>query len=129
VSAVQCEILRIAVERTGTTIRVAASGEVDISTVEHLREQLRLQLATDAEIVVADLSDVTFIDSSGLHALLDAASQESERLRIIPGAAALTLFMISGTAGRLPLVDHLGRDGLRPHPEGNLHPRESRHAH
>ncbi|HEY7968156.1 MAG TPA: STAS domain-containing protein [Solirubrobacteraceae bacterium] len=122
-------LLQVAVEQTGSTIRIAARGEVDISTVEGLRETIGMQLGGDGEIVVVDLSDVTFIDSSGLHALLDAASQAPERLRVIPGAAALTLFMISGTAGRLPLVDNLGRDGLRPHPEGNLHARESRNAH
>jgi len=114
------DLLQIAVERTGTTVRIAATGEIDISTVERLREEIRLQLATSGEIVLLDLADVTFIDSSGLHAVLEAATQAPQRVRVIPGAAALTLFMISGVADRLPLVDHHGHEGLRAHPQGNL---------
>ncbi|HEY1777021.1 MAG TPA: STAS domain-containing protein [Solirubrobacteraceae bacterium] len=117
--------LRIAVERTGTTVRVAAEGEIDISTVERLREATSRELAADGEIVVVDLTHVSFIDSSGLHAVLDAASRAPQRLRIIPGAVALTLFTITGVADRLPLVENHADNGLRPHRLGNLNGGES----
>jgi anti-anti-sigma factor len=118
-------LLRIAVERTGTTVRVAADGEVDISTVERLREATNRQLAADGEIIVVDLTDVSFIDSSGLHAVLDAASRDPQRLRVIPGAVALTLFTITGVADRLPLVEDHADKGLCPHRLGNLNAGES----
>ena len=98
------DLLRIEVERTGTTVRIAARGELDISTVDLLREHTTRQLAGDCEIVVIDLADVTFIDSSGLHAILEAAQDDPQRLRVIPGAAASRLFGIVGVSDRLPLV-------------------------
>lgn len=49
---------------------VSASGEVDIATVNGLLESARACLAAGAEKLVVDLSAVTFIDSSGLGALV-----------------------------------------------------------
>ena len=63
--------------RLETTIRteggetvLAVGGEVDIVSVESFREALLA--AQRAPRVVIDLSDVTFIDSSGINALVGA---------------------------------------------------------
>ncbi len=89
---------------TGTTVRITVSGEVDIATATHLREHTSRQLAEPAELVVLDLTAVSFIDSTGLHALLDAAAQGGTRLRIVPSPVCLRLFDIAGVRDRLPLV-------------------------
>lgn len=89
---------------TGTTIRLTVSGELDIATARHLREHTSRQLAGPTEIVVLDLTDVSFIDSTGLHALLDAAAQDDGRLRIVPSPVCLRLFDIAGVRDRLPLI-------------------------
>lgn len=48
-------------------------GEVDIATVDTLREATTAAVATgDYECLVYDLCGTTFMDSSGLHALADA---------------------------------------------------------
>ena len=60
--SVRCE------QRDGGVI-VAASGEVDLSTTPALREQLRSPVA-QAPVVVLDLREVTFMDSSGLGAIV-----------------------------------------------------------
>ena len=60
--SVRCE------QRDGGVI-VAATGEIDMSTTPALREQLRSPDA-QAPVVVLDLREVTFMDSSGLGAIV-----------------------------------------------------------
>ena len=88
----------------GTTVRITVSGELDIGTAPHLREHTSRQLAEPTELVVLDLTDVSFIDSSGLHVLLDTAAQDDSRLRIVPSPVCLRLFDITGVRDRLPLI-------------------------
>jgi anti-anti-sigma factor len=52
--------------------RVILSGDLDYSTESHTRAVLAEAIATDDQEVVADGGAVTFIDSSGLRALLAA---------------------------------------------------------
>jgi anti-anti-sigma factor len=109
------DLLQIAVERTGTTVRISARGEIDLSTAHRLREQARREIAADGEIILLDLSDVSFIDSTGLHAIVDAVDQAPQRMRVLPSETALRLFTLTGTIDRLPLVGHPddGRDATR----------------
>jgi anti-anti-sigma factor len=90
--------------RTGTTVRIAVCGELDIATAPQLREHASRELADHVEIVLLDLSDVTFIDSTGLHALLEAATLDGNRLRVIPNDVCLHLFDVAGVGHLLPLV-------------------------
>ena len=50
-------------------IRVAVSGELDIVSGPRLAQSL-LKVATRAQVLELDLSEVTFIDACGLRALL-----------------------------------------------------------
>lgn len=56
----------------GTSV-VKVSGEIDLSTVSHLYDVLSRLDATKP--LSLDLQGVTFIDSTGLHFLLDASAQ------------------------------------------------------
>jgi anti-sigma B factor antagonist len=61
------------------------SGELDISTTPRLEQTLRACLL-QARRVVLDLHEVDFIDSSGVHAIVDAsvrARQEGRRLVLV----------------------------------------------
>jgi len=52
---------------------VQVEGEVDMATAPQLRDTLLAAIANDgAHAVVADLSAVSFIDSSGLHVIMSA---------------------------------------------------------
>jgi anti-sigma B factor antagonist len=63
------EILELATtDRQGVPV-VWAAGEIDVSTAPRLREHLT-SLPSDAERVVVDLSEVTFLDSTGLGVLV-----------------------------------------------------------
>ena len=73
---------------TGDRIVVAVEGEIDLATAPALLAALRDAVASPASAVVADLTGVEFIDSSGVHALLVAAAaarQHGSRL-IVRGA-------------------------------------------
>ena len=60
---------------------VVVSGEVDLATAPELEEVL-VQFASGT--VTVDLTDVTFIDSSGLHAFVSAHHHvEQRRSRLI----------------------------------------------
>ena len=53
---------------------LTAAGAIDIATVTRLREQL-FALAASGRPLVADLNQVSFIDSAGLSALVGAANR------------------------------------------------------
>jgi anti-sigma B factor antagonist len=53
---------------------VTVAGEIDIATVSRVRERL-FELAASGRPLVADLDQVTFIDSAGLSALIGAANR------------------------------------------------------
>jgi anti-sigma B factor antagonist len=65
------DALDITVSRERGVVIAAVTGDVDISTVAQLRECL-FELA-DGGTLIVDLNRVTFIDSSGLGALVGAA--------------------------------------------------------
>jgi anti-anti-sigma factor len=65
---------------------VPVEGEVTFSNVERLTRRLDAALG-EAPNLVVDLADVTFIDSSGLSALLTASARARER----GGVVALVL--------------------------------------
>lgn len=51
---------------------VVIHGEIDLGTAPALREALRSALEDQTGPVVVDLSDVSFMDSTGVHVLADA---------------------------------------------------------
>ena len=87
---------------------VVLSGEYDVSRQEELRDVL---LSTPDGEVVADLTDVSFVDSSAIHAFVDArnrlaASGRSIRLVNLHGMprrvfdiTGLTPIFVGATAG------------------------------
>ena len=65
--------LSIHISREGSTAKVAAGGEIDLSTVGELRSAVT-SAAEGAEKLRLDLTDVEFIDSAGLGGLLELRS-------------------------------------------------------
>jgi anti-anti-sigma factor len=102
--------LSVRVLSTGErSLRVLVGGELDLATSTRLDQALTRALA-DADQVVLDLSNVTFIDSSGLSAILagvNASQLDGAKLTISSTLAPQPrkLFELAGMAGALPLVD------------------------
>jgi anti-sigma B factor antagonist len=64
--------LRITVRNRRSTVICEIAGEIDLATSSQLSETLTAALAEEPAAVVADLTAVTFLDSSGLRVLIDA---------------------------------------------------------
>jgi len=62
----------IAVSRTGRRAVLALSGEFDLSVETEMTATLESVVSTGRSIVVLDLRALTFIDSTGIRALIEA---------------------------------------------------------
>lgn len=70
------DLFEVSVSQRGDACVVTAVGEVDVSTAPELRQKLREQ--PEDAFVVVDLSDVTFLDSTGLGVLVAALKRVRE---------------------------------------------------
>ena len=59
--------------------RVTARGELDVATADRLAGALEAPVASGSSLVVLDLTDVSFLDSSGLRTIVRAATALEER--------------------------------------------------
>ena len=79
--------LEIKAHREGDSITIALSGEMDLSTAGKLDAAIRNAEDTVIGQIVLDLSELSFLDSTGLSILLKAGARHREngdRLRFIP---------------------------------------------
>ena len=81
--------------------RLALRGELDMQTVDRLSPWLEWAEQDGASAIVLDLRDLTFVDSTGLRAFIQAwgrASTNGHRLLFVGVAgAARQLFEMTGT--------------------------------
>ena len=59
----------------GDAVSVAVAGEIDLSTADQLDAAIREAEETETNRIVVDLSDLSFVDSTGLGVLLDAINR------------------------------------------------------
>jgi anti-anti-sigma factor len=87
---------------------VHLTGELDLSTAPELERTLQ-EAQARAPVVVLDLRELTFIDSSGLHVIIKAnarATQADRRFIIVRGARQFDrLLTVTGVGQRLEIVD------------------------
>ena len=93
-------------------ILVALCGDVDIATAAIVEDELR-RAEQSEDLVVLDLSQVSFMDSTGLRMVISADQRLRERgaaLRIlnVPPQVA-KLFELVGVAGHLAIEDRADR--------------------
>lgn len=93
------DALVLVVEPRDDVVLVAVGGEVDLSTADQLSAAFleAAELAGRDGVVVVDLTDVTFMDSSGLNALVKASKQTHVSWRLYGLRPRLReLFLITG---------------------------------
>jgi anti-sigma B factor antagonist len=75
---------------------VAVAGEIDLLTAPRLAAALDPILAADTARIAVDLTDVTFIDSAGIHVLVNASNRASCHVAVIcgPGTVRRTLELL-----------------------------------
>jgi anti-sigma B factor antagonist len=87
------------------TVVVKASGELDLSSAPEFEDRIRTALAGSNDLVL-DLSELEFIDSTGVHVVMRAfkTTQEHGSGFVITGAAGevLRAFELVGLVDRLP---------------------------
>jgi anti-sigma B factor antagonist len=85
---------------------IALAGELDLSGTPDLTEALA-SLPPDAEQTFVDLSTLSFIDSSGLRLLIEAAKSAQERgaamTLVGPTPTVQRVFQIVGVADLVPV--------------------------
>jgi anti-anti-sigma factor len=80
--------LVVEAQHDGDAVIVVLAGEFDLATAAPVREALARAISQRRQRLVVDLRSVTFIDSSGLHTILDAyklCRDAGPRLTIRPG--------------------------------------------
>ncbi len=94
--------------RAGTTVRLALRGELDLATAPALEAALT-EAGADARLVVLDLRELSFLDSTGLRTVLQAdarARSDGHDLLVVRGPHAVhRVFTLAGVDGVVPLVD------------------------
>lgn len=88
---------------------LAVKGEIDVSTAPELRERLLAVAQAGNNTVVVDLSDVTFLDSTGLGVLVSGlkrfrASEGDLRL-VVTGRSVTKVFEITGLIDVFPIFE------------------------
>jgi anti-anti-sigma factor len=101
--------LELETEDLAVGTRIALRGELDLFSAKRLEEELeRIEPATP-EVIVLDLRELTFIDSSGLRVLLSADSRAREggrKLVLVRAPEGVQrIFHIAGLDSRLAMVD------------------------
>lgn len=101
--------LSIETRSDGGVTQVALAGEFDLAAVPQFEDAIAAVEAGAPAAIVIDLSSLTFMDSSGLRALVMAdnrARTASRRLAIVPGPPAVRrVFEITQLDSRLDLVE------------------------
>lgn len=103
-------VFSCAVEADGPGVtRVTLAGELDLATVPQLRAVLS-EAAKDAELVIVDLSELTFMDSTGILMILIAHSQiraADRRLALVPGPRQVQrIFELTGLDDKLSFMNN-----------------------
>lgn len=103
------EILDVETEDRNGLVHVTLKGELDLSTVAKVQDELRRVEQDEPPVMVLDLSRLTFLDSTGLRCLVTADERGREagrRVVIVRGPEPVQrVFTITRLEERLEMVD------------------------
>jgi anti-sigma B factor antagonist len=101
--------LKVQLEQEGERVVVRAWGEIDLVSASEFEAELRRAIRASEFGVVLDLGGVTFIDSTGLNALVAASTLcltcRRELVMLRASAQVRQVIETSGLADLLPLAD------------------------
>ena len=103
------EILEVTTQDSGEQVTVSLKGELDLSSVGKVQAELQRVEAEGPSLLILDLSNLTFLDSTGLRAVVTAderARENGRRFVIVRGPDAVQrVFSITRLEERLEIVD------------------------
>lgn len=104
------KLLDVTTETNGRSVRLVLAGELDISSARQVEQEIASAEAGHAEVIVLDLRQLDFMDSTGLRVILGAdsrAREQGRRLAIVRGPEAVQrIFKITRLDERLDMVDN-----------------------
>jgi anti-sigma B factor antagonist len=110
--------LEIALSQTNGIRVLRLAGEFDLSGVAAFERELARDSSEREDMLILDLRGLTFIDSSGLRAVVRAdyrARAEGKRCLLVRGSQRISrVFDLTGVTDRLELVDELPDAAPRP---------------
>jgi anti-sigma B factor antagonist len=100
--------LRIDMRRTHDRLIVSLSGELDMASAELLQRTVEGEALKDGAMVVLDLQQLQFIDSTGLRIILavrERCRERQQEFAITPGSQQVQrLLSVAGVAEHLPTI-------------------------
>lgn len=100
---------KVAQEQVDDVLVLAVRGELDVATVPGLRDALNGALDRDVKRMVVDLTEVTFVDSVSLAALLTTARRIGDEGRfalvVKRESYGMLIFEAGGIDAVLPLFE------------------------
>lgn len=104
-------ILELETRRGEGLVQLMLRGELDLSTVQKVEDELEAVEGGEDKLVVLDLSGLTFLDSTGLRLMVTAdqrAQKDGRRLVIVKGPETVQrVFSITKLDETLEMVDDL----------------------
>jgi anti-anti-sigma factor len=101
-------------EARGTAVRLVLAGDLDLATADEAERAILAAEESQPPILILDLSELAFMDSTGLRVVLSAAQRagdERRRLVLVKGPEVVQrVFEITRLAERLEIVD--SADGI-----------------
>jgi anti-sigma B factor antagonist len=103
-------VLSLQTYEESESVRVAVSGELDLSSALVFEEELRhIEKERHPALLVLDLRSLKFLDSTGLRLILSAHSRAIKggwRLAIVQGGETVQrIFRLTGVLERLNIVE------------------------
>lgn len=95
------QIADVEFERQGSIAVATVSGEIDMANAPAIRLRVAELVTPDDDALVLDLSPLSFIDSAGLHAIVELATALRERrqrllLCVPPGSQVARTLQVIG---------------------------------
>jgi anti-anti-sigma factor len=101
-------LAELELEEVDSTLVARLRGEIDLSNVEDLRARLVAAVSHDSESLVLDLTETTYLDSTGVRLLFELADRLQDRrqqLRLVVTDAALVrrVLVLTQLEGQVPI--------------------------
>lgn len=100
---------RVEVSTRGAASVVSVAGELDLATSSALEQELERLAGEHVPLVIVDLSELDFMDSTGLSVLVRAhqrSAQAGQRFGLVNGSSQVQrLLDLTGVADRLTLAE------------------------
>ena len=107
---------RVDVRSENRAIVLAVAGELDLATSPALEQEMERVRDADVDLLIVDLRDLRFMDSTGLHALVKAHKQAHDtgrRFAVVQGGAQIERLLDLTGVGDLLVVAQSPEELLR----------------